>query len=437
MTLDSNSRHKNSTGEIGMTTEIALPVLISSPDSVDYLEIDNVERNHLQDAMDLCGIEKYGHALISLWDASIHNLRRRIEAYSEELFLSAIKNEPGRKHYKKDGDTIADRWDDVDDSVVIIGAKNIGLLEPKASKALEMINWMRNHATPAHDTNNTVNKNDVIAMALMLQENLFMLPLPEPGHSIKAIIDPIRKDSLTEYALDQIGKQIETSTNTEIRVIFGFMLDLILAGDEPAWGNVNVLFSVVWEKASDTLRSVAGNKYNSLCLVSAEVLDNRTKEAKQRLLEMLIKVKGVKYIPDATRAKLYGRAADILAKAKDTSYGWKEEERAAKTLEQLGPYVPSLVFVHVYQEILSVWCGNYWGRSNAYSVLSPFIDVLQTEKIRALADLFKTNDRVRDELCQQKPKNNAISLLESLKCKLTINSHKNEIDDIISNIRAL
>ncbi len=167
-----------------------------------------------------------------------------------------------------------------------------------------MINWMRNHATPAHDTNNTVNKNDVIAMALMLQENLFMLPLPEPGHSIKAIIDPIRKDFLTEYALDQIGKQIETSTNTEIRVIFGFMLDLILAGDEPAWGNVNVLFSVVWEKASDTLRSVAGNKYNSLCLVSAEVLDNRTKEAKQRLLEMLIKVKGVKYIPDATRAKL-------------------------------------------------------------------------------------------------------------------------------------
>jgi hypothetical protein len=300
-----------------------------------------------------------------------------------------------------------------------------------------MINWMRNHATPAHDTNNTVNKNDVIAMALMLQENLFMLPLPEPGHSIKAIIDPIRKDFLTEYALDQIGKQIETSTNTEIRVIFGFMLDLILAGDEPAWGNVNVLFSVVWEKASDTLRSVAGNKYNSLCLVSAEVLDNRTKEAKQRLLEMLIKVKGVKYIPDATRAKLYGRSADILAKAKDTSYGWKEEERAAKTLEQLGPYVPSLVFVHVYQEILSVWCGNYWGRSNAYSVLSPFIDVLQTEKIRALADLFKTNDRVRDELCQQKPKNNAISLLESLKCKLTINSHKNEIDDIISNIRAL
>ena len=33
--------------------------------------------------------------------------------------------------------------------------------------------------------------------------------------------------------------------------------------------------------------------------------------------------------------------------------GWGEEERAAKTLEQLGPYVSSLEFVHVYQEILS------------------------------------------------------------------------------------
>ena len=420
-----------------MKTEIALPDLISSPNSDVFLEIDNEEKYYLIDAKELCEIKKYGHALISIWDASVHNLRRRIEAYSVELFTSAIKNEPGRKHYKKDGDTLADRWDEIDDALVITGAKTIGLLDSKAAKALEMINWMRNHATPAHDTNNPVGFNDVVAMALMLEDNLFRIPLPEPGHSIKAIIDPIKTDSLTEDALLQVGEQIKTSTQTEIRMLFSFMLDLIIKGEEPAWGNVNRLFPAVWAKAPDILRSTAGNKYNSLSLIPAQSLDSQTKDAKQRLLEVLINVKGIKYVPDATRAQLYGHAANLLAKAKNTSYGWQEEVRAAKTLDQLGPFVPSLAFVRVYQEILSVWCGNYWGRSPSYIFLQSFIDVLQTDRIRALAELFKTNERVREELYQERPKRFAISLLESLKNKLIINSHKNEIDDIISNIKAL
>ncbi len=420
-----------------MKTEIALPDLISSPNSDVFLEIDNEEKYYLIDAKELCEIKKYGHALISIWDASVHNLRRRIEAYSVELFTSAIKNEPGRKHYKKDGDTLADRWDEIDDALVITGAKTIGLLDSKAAKALEMINWMRNHATPAHDTNNPVGFNDVVAMALMLEDNLFRIPLPEPGHSIKAIIDPIKTDSLTEDALLQVGEQIKTSTQTEIRMLFSFMLDLIIKGEEPAWGNVNRLFPAVWAKAPDILRSTAGNKYNSLSLIPAQSLDSQTKDAKQRLLEVLINVKGIKYVPDATRAQLYGHAANLLAKAKKTSYGWQEEVRAAKTLDQLGPFVPSLAFVRVYQEILSVWCGNYWGRSPSYIFLQSFIDVLQTDRIRALAELFKTNERVREELYQERPKRFAISLLESLKNKLIINSHKNEIDDIISNIKAL
>ena len=172
-------------------------------------------------------------------------------------------------------------------------------------------------------------------------------------------------------------------------------------------------------------------------MIPAQSLDSQTKDAKQRLLEVLINVKGIKYVPDATRAQLYGHAANLLAKAKNSSYGWQEEVRAAKTLDQLGPFVPSLAFVRVYQEILSVWCGNYWGRSTSYIFLQPFIDVLQTDRIRALAELFKTNERVREELYQERPKRFAISLLESLKNKLIINSHKNEIDDIISNIKAL
>ena len=51
------------------------------------------------------------------------------------------------------------------------------------SSALEMINWMRNHASPAHDSDTIVTNEDVIAHALILQKNLFEDGLPDPGHS--------------------------------------------------------------------------------------------------------------------------------------------------------------------------------------------------------------------------------------------------------------
>ncbi len=37
------------------------------------------------------------HALLDLWNACVHNLRRRIEAYGVDLFLSVVKDEPGRR----------------------------------------------------------------------------------------------------------------------------------------------------------------------------------------------------------------------------------------------------------------------------------------------------------------------------------------------------
>jgi hypothetical protein len=60
------------------------------------------------------------------------------------------KDEPGRKKFDKNGETYSERWANVDDLVLLTGATRLGLLNKKAGKALEMINWMRNHASPAH-----------------------------------------------------------------------------------------------------------------------------------------------------------------------------------------------------------------------------------------------------------------------------------------------
>ena len=90
------------------------------------------------------------HSLLELWNASIHNLRRRVEMYSIDIFLSTISSLNGRKTYKKDGDTLSERWAGVDDLILIEGATQIGVLNKKAGQSLSMIDWMRNHASPSH-----------------------------------------------------------------------------------------------------------------------------------------------------------------------------------------------------------------------------------------------------------------------------------------------
>ncbi|WP_315983533.1 hypothetical protein [Aliamphritea spongicola] len=104
----------------------------------------------------------------------------------------------------------------------------------------------------------------------------------------------------------------------------------------------------------------AGQRYHSY-LIDPDSDTSDDKGAKIRVLETLVKVEGIKFIPDAARASLYRHTIKQLAKAKDTSYGWTDEDKAAKALAQFGPHVPSIAFEDVYQEILAVWCGNYWG----------------------------------------------------------------------------
>ena len=319
---------------------------------------------------------------------------------------------------------------------MISGATKLGVLNKKAGKALEMINWMRNHASPAHASDHKVENTDVVALVLILENNLFIKEMPDPGQSPSGLFDPIKNNVIDSDNLDVLREQIKLYSQANIRITFGFMLDIICKGENPAFNNVENLFDTVWEKANEDLKRTAGERYNSL-LTSSSSENVVDRDASIRLLEALVRVEGIKYIPDSARAVIYRRAVRQLAIAKNTEYGWSDENKAARSLAQFGPYVPSIAFESVYQEILAVWCGNYWGRSVAYHTLKPFIDSLDSRQLMKLARMFQDNDRVQEELFQKNPRTHAINLLDSIKTKLTISSNQDEIDEIIAYLEEL
>ena len=408
--------------------------IIKKTELDNYKALDDSELLMLDKAAQLMNLDFPEHSLLEIWNAGIHNLRRRVETYSIDMFLSSISNFSGRKSYKKDGDTIAERWSGVDDENLLKGAEQIGVINKKAIRALEMIVWMRNHASPAHDSKDAVTMEDVMGLVLIIKKNLFELPMPDPGHSPVGLLEPIKSAVLDDEQIELFKQQIESYNNKDIRMLFGFSLDVICKGEEPAYSNIVKIFNNIWNRATEDLKSNMGMIFHNYTFnpknASSDDID-----AKSRVYEALIAVRGIKYIPDVTRAIIFRKLASNLRNAKNAMYGWNAEYREAKALAQAGINVPSIAFEEVYQEILSVWCGNYWGRSEAYSVLQDFIFEVGTQDRLKVARLFTTNDRVREELFQEKPKREAVALLNDIIDTMTVESHKAEIQNIIEDIK--
>ena len=121
-----------------MTTEIIPKILdLSVNNNENIFPLDDSEKLTLQTARKLFDAEFYPQSLLEMWNAAANNIKRRVEAYGSDLFQSVIKDETGRKSYNVNGDTINERWENVDDFVLIQGAKKLGLINKKAAKALD------------------------------------------------------------------------------------------------------------------------------------------------------------------------------------------------------------------------------------------------------------------------------------------------------------
>ena len=114
----------------------ALPVLINSEVKIQEIFplVDEKEANYIREAQGLFAAEFYSYSLLAVWNAAINNLKRKVEAYGIDLWISVVQGEQGRKKYDATGETIAERWSNVDDLVLISGATKLRLLNPKAGK---------------------------------------------------------------------------------------------------------------------------------------------------------------------------------------------------------------------------------------------------------------------------------------------------------------
>ena len=362
-------------------------------------------------------------------------MRRRVELYSVDLFISVAVSKNGDQcKYKSDGFTFSERWCGVKDSTLIDISYEIGLITAKTHKILESINWMRNHASGAHENSEEIKYNDVVSFALLIKENLLAAPNPKKINTPSKLMDDIKNIQCTEEKISLISQDAMALPNKLFLSFVDFLVGTVCSGEEPGSKNSTELMKIIWPKVPTSKRSEIGLKYQQLVYENVGK-ESANKVKQERLFELLISLDACEYIPDTIREMLFNRYAEDLDKAKNTTYGWANETAAALSLRQLGLKVPDASFDKLYSEILAVYCGNRWGRSTAYINLNEYIFTQTKKNMVRIAKLFVTSNRANSEMLFDKPKEYAIQLLTKIKENLAIISQQNEIDEVIRFIK--
>ena len=340
-------------------------------DQYDLSVIDDSERATITKAADLN--EKHpDHAILELWNASIHNLRKRVEIYSVEMFLSALNLQ--NCDYNKDGITISERWRKIKDSSLIEGAYKLRLITEKTFTLLNAINSVRNNHSAAHETFDPVTSQEVICFAGLLFSDLFQKPLPTNVYVPREVFEKL-KNQQTNDQLAAIADTIASFDPQSISNLYGFAKSSIMTGEKPVFQNISFLFQTLWAKFSDVERRDFGHTFASL-FVDGEADRSEDKKAKERMFSLIVEVKGFADVPEQVMSGVFRNRIRVLSAAKDSMYGWGAEEQAASELIKIGPNVPSSCFDLFFSEYLRVLCGNVFGSSSASQILQPFMVVI-------------------------------------------------------------
>ncbi len=140
-------------------------------------------------------------ALNYLWDETIYELRRRVTQYDLDYFYDAAvgSSSDKRKKLKTEDDLVK-----IDDSSLIKGAYEIGLISDLGYKHLDRIRYMRNWASAAHPNQHQITGLQLIEMLETCVIEVITLPLSSVVTEIKQLLANIKTNEISESEAKKI-----------------------------------------------------------------------------------------------------------------------------------------------------------------------------------------------------------------------------------------
>lgn len=139
-------------------------------------------------------------ALNYLWDETVQQLRFRIVQYDIQYFYDLAVTSDIRNKFSTEEDLVK-----IDDSGLIQGAKEIGLISDIGYRMLDNIKYMRNWASAAHPNQVEITGLQLITWLETCIREVISLPLSNIAIQISRLLRNIKNNILTEIEAETIS----------------------------------------------------------------------------------------------------------------------------------------------------------------------------------------------------------------------------------------
>jgi hypothetical protein len=255
-------------------------------------------------------------ALNYLWDETIFELRQRVARYDLSYFFdNAVRNEEKRRKLAIEADL-----EKIEDSELIHGAREIGLLSELGYRHLDFIRYNLNWASAAHPNQNALTGLQLITWLETCIREVIALPLSDAAIEIRKLLANVRSTSLsTNDARDTAAYFAHLAPNQANTLASGFF-GMYIRPETTAQTrqNIQLLLFPLWERVDEATRRDLGLKYGRFAA-------NNDQEQKRLARQFLETVEAQSYFPDDLRAaELLGAIDDLVSGHRATNNFYTE-----------------------------------------------------------------------------------------------------------------
>jgi len=339
-------------------------------------------------------------ALNYLWDETIFELRRRVAQYDLSYFFdNAVRNEDKRKRLSTEDDLTR-----IEDSELILGAKEIGLISELGYKHLDFIRYNRNWASAAHPNQNEVTGLQLVTWLQTCVREVISLPLSDVAVRIKRLLANVRDTPISEIDAREIATFFVGLTQEQVNTLASGFFGMYTRLDTlpQTRQNIRHLLPLLWDRVDEATRYGFGTKY-------AHFVADGDRAEKDLARAVVQTASALSYVPDSLRVAEIETAVDNLLFVHREFNNFHSEPSFARQLQRLigsagavppqvrTPYVLGLVEV-----FLTNGHGVTWTAEPIYRELLDQFDAEQA--LTAILSFTHTTiaSRLQFSLCQTK-----------------------------------
>lgn len=417
--------HNLPTENILVEVEERKRVLHNLEDALSDLYEDQRERSlYLSKFSAAVATGLFDAALNYLWDETINELRRRISQYDISYFFDVTINNPD----KRKGLSSPEDLSKIQDSDLIRGANEIGLISDIGYKHLDHIRYMRNWASAAHPNQNQITGLQLVSWLETCINEVVSLPPSNVVVETNRLLGNIKSGSIDEKEASQIAsffKNLDQDRANSLAAGF-FGIYTSVDSDSQTRQNIRLLLPRLWPIVGESKKKNFGVKF-------AQYVANNEQESKKYAREFLDEVDAVEYIPDGIRSAEIQDAINNLLSAHTSRNNFHNEPAFAKRLKQVvgsSESVPDEIedtFVHgVVNVFLTNGHGEAWSAQPVYEKLvSEFDSDQAVTAVLSFTDV-EIESKLQHPLCEEK----FLELLDLVEGKITAPVVQDLIDAI-------